>query len=318
MASRFDKIDLSSLKRVSIEERGGTVSVESFVDPFDPGDETERLLETIPDLFSGADFRSAVKAIARSSAEGRTVILMLGAHLIKCGLSRLLVDLVERGIVTAVAMNGAGAIHDFEIAKWGVTSEDVGSGLEDGSFGMCADTADAMNAATVEGAHRGEGLGETLGRRLVEDDCPNAASSILARAYALNVPVTVHVGVGTDIIHQHASADGAAIGVTSLRDFRTLAAVASGLDGGAVINVGSAVLLPEVFLKALSIARNLGHAKGGFTTLSMDMNEPYRAMVNVVRRPTATSGTGVALRGRHELLFPLFWAALRRERGRVG
>ncbi len=313
MASRFEQIDLSSLKRISIRERGGTVSVESFVDPFDPGEETDLLLKTVPDLFAGADFRKAVSAVASSAAGGGTVLLMMGAHLIKCGLSRLLIDLMERRLVTAVAMNGAGAIHDFEIAKWGVTSEDVGTRLEDGSFGMCADTADAMNEATVDGAERAEGLGETLGRRLVEDGARNASSSILARAYELSVPLTVHVGIGTDIIHQHASADGAAIGATSLRDFRTLAAVVSRLSGGAVINVGSAVLLPEVFLKALSIARNLGHAGEAFTTVSMDMNEPYRAMTNVVRRPTAAAGTGVALRGRHELLFPLFWASVRRE-----
>lgn len=312
MSSRFDQVDLSALKRVSIGDRGGTVSVESFVDPFDPGEGVDDLLGAVPRLFSGADFHAAVDAVAAAAGEGKTVLVMLGAHFIKCGLSRLLIDLMHRRVVTAVAMNGAGAIHDFEIAKWGVTSEDVGARLGDGTFGMCADTADAMNAATVEGAGRREGLGETLGRHLEESGAPNIDSSILGKAHELAIPVTVHVGVGTDIVHQHASADGAAIGATSLRDFRILAGVVSGLDGGAVVNIGSAVVLPEVFLKALSVARNLGSANGPFTTLSMDMNEPYRAMVNVVRRPTAETGTGVALRGRHELLFPLFWAAVRR------
>lgn len=316
MASRFTQVDLSSLKRTSIAERGGVVSVDSFVDPFDPGGETDRLLETVPAILAGEDFRTAVESVSEAAADGRTVLLMFGAHLIKCGLSRLLIDLMERGTVTAVAMNGAGAIHDFEIAMWGFTSEDVRARLEDGSFGMCADTADAMNAATVEGAAREEGLGEVLGRRIVESGAPNLGSSILGRASELGMPATVHVGVGTDIVHQHASADGAAIGSTSLRDFRILAGVVSGLDGGAAINVGSAVLLPEVFLKALSVARNLGHSRGAFTTISMDMNEPYRAMANVVRRPTAGLGTGVALRGRHEFLFPLFWAALRRAEAR--
>jgi hypothetical protein len=312
MSSRFDEVDLSALRRVTMAERGGTVGVDSFVDPFDPGEETDRLLDTVPPLFSGADFRAAVDAIADAAAADRTVLTMLGAHFVKCGLSRLLIDLMERGIVTAVAVNGAGAIHDFEIAKWGATSEDVGTRLRDGSFGMCGDTADAMNAVTVEAEREGEGLGEALGRHLVETGAPDLGSSILGRAYELGLPVTVHVGVGTDIVHQHASADGRAIGGASLRDFRILAGVVSRLDGGAAVNVGSAVILPEVFLKALAVARNLGHATGGFTTLSMDMNEPYRAMVNVVRRPTEGSGTGVALRGRHELLFPLFWAALRR------
>jgi len=312
MSSRFEEVDLGSLRRVSIEERGGLVRVDSFVDPFDPGDAIDRLLKTVPRLFSGDDFASAVESVASSARGGRRVLMMLGAHFIKCGLSRLLIDLMERRVVTAVAMNGAGAIHDFEIAVWGRTSEDVGERLVDGTFGMCSDTADAMNAATLDGHHKEEGLGETLGRHIVERDAENLDASILGSAYRLRVPVTVHVALGTDIIHQHASADGAAIGATSLRDFRILASVVSGLDGGAVVNVGSAVVLPEVFLKALSIARNRGHAMDEMTAVSMDMNEPYRAMVNVVKRPTAQSGTGFALRGRHEMLFPLFWAALRR------
>ena len=312
MASRFEEIDLDSLKRLGIEERGGLIAVDDFVDPYDPSGEVDRMLSVIPGLFSGGDFARAVEAVVEASGRGAPVVVMLGAHFIKCGLSRLLIDLMERKIVTAVAMNGAGAIHDFEIASWGKTSEDVAERLPDGSFGMCSDTADGMNDAISEGAEREEGMGEALGRRLVESGAPHVDSSILAAGHRHGLPVTIHVAVGTDIIHQHASADGAAIGQTSLRDFRILTAVVSGLDGGVAINVGSAVILPEVFLKALSIARNLGHARGPLTTVSMDMNEPYRAMVNVVRRPTAQSGNGIALRGRHELLFPMFWAAVRR------
>jgi len=187
----------------------------------------------------------------------------------------------------------------------------VGERLGDGTFGMCADTADAMNALVVEGAANGEGFGECIGRGLVETGTPNLDASLLGRAYELGVPATVHVALGTDIVHEHASANGGAIGDTSLRDFRILADVVGRLDGGAVVNIGSAVILPEVCLKALSVARNLGGA-AGFTAVSMDMNEPYRAMVNVVGRPTAEHGMGIALRGRHEILVPLLWAAVRR------
>ena len=312
MPSRFKQVDLTGLKRVSIRDRGGTVSVNDFVDPFDPGNEVDRLLGAVPGVLAGADFRKAVAAVAAAATGRKGVLAMFGAHFVKCGLSRLLIDLMKRGAVTAVATNGAGAIHDVEIAMWGVTSEDVAARLADGSFGMCEETADFMNEIAVDGARRGEGLGEALGRTLLERSAQHAETSILAKAYVLGAPATVHVALGTDIVHQHASADGASIGETSLTDFRILADVVSGLDGGVVVNIGSAVVLPETFLKALSVARNLGGARGPFTAVAMDMDEPYRAMVNVVGRPTAASGVGIALRGRHELLFPLFWAACRR------
>jgi hypothetical protein len=314
MPSRFREVSLSEIKRVSIEDRGGTIHLDDFVRPRDPGPEIDRFLELVPNLFGGRDFREAVGALARAARDDRTIVVMFGAHVVKCGLSRLVIDLMERGAVSALATNGAGAIHDYEIAMWGVTSEDVGAGLGDGSFGMCAETADGMNGAAVEGAAIGLGLGESLGRALVEGGAPHADASILARAHELGIPVTVHVAVGTDIVHEHASADGAAIGKTSLTDFRILAEVVRHLEGGAVVNIGSAVILPEVFLKALAIARNLGGARS-FTAVSMDMNEPYRAMVNVVSRPTAEAGLGLALRGRHEVLLPLLWAALVRELG---
>jgi deoxyhypusine synthase len=312
MPSRFKQADLAGLKRVSIRDRGGTVSVDDFVNPFTPDEGVDRLIDAVPRLLAGADFRTAVAAVADAGAGGRTVLAMFGAHFVKCGLSRLLVDLMKRGAVTAVATNGAGAIHDVEIAMWGVTSEDVATRLADGSFGTCEETADFMNGVAVEGARRGEGLGEALGRTLLERSAAHADASILATAYELGMPATVHVALGTDIVHQHASADGASIGETSLADFRILADVVSRLSEGVVLNIGSAVVLPEAFLKALSVARNLGGAAGPFTAVAMDMGEPYRALVNVVGRPTAASGVGIALRGRHELLFPLFWAACRR------
>ena len=292
--------------------------MDQFVAAQEVGPEIDRLLAVVPNLLSGAEFKTAVSSVAEAAVKGRAVVAMFGAHVVKCGLSRLMIDLMRRGIVTAVATNGAGAIHDFEIAAWGKTSEDVAARIRDGTFGMCLDTADAMNEAVTKGRGDGLGFGESIGRALAEMGAPHADASILASAYELGVPATVHVAVGTDIVHEHASADGAAIGETSLRDFRILAAVVAGLDHGVVLNIGSAVILPEVFLKALAVARNLGHAGGPFTAISMDMNEPYRAMVNVVGRPTTESGVGIALRGRHEILFPLFWAAVVREVGRMG
>jgi len=313
MPSRHREADLSRLRRVSIEERGGLIEVGSFVAPDERAPDVSGLLNVMPDLFAGTDFRRAVGALASAAREGGTVVVMFGAHVVKCGLSRLLIDLMQRGVVTAVATNGAGAIHDFEIAMWGRTSENVAEHLAAGTFGMCSDTADAMNEAASRGAAEGEGLGESLGRTLTERPAPNLDASILGSAYALGIPATVHVALGTDIVHQHASADGAAIGDTSLRDFRILSDVVGGLGGGVVMNIGSAVILPEVFLKALSVARNLGADIGAFTAIGMDMNEPYRAMLNVVARPTAEHGMGIALRGRHEILLPLLWASVRAE-----
>jgi len=315
MPSRHKEADLSRLRRVSIEERGGLIDIGSFVTPSEQVPDIAGLLDVVPDLFAGTDFRRAVGALARAADEGKTVLVMFGAHVVKCGLSRLLIDLMKRGVVTAVATNGAGAIHDFEIAMWGRTSEDVGKHLEDGTFGMCSDTADAMNLCASRGASEGEGFGESLGRELAVRPAPNLDASILGSAYELGIPATVHVALGTDIVHEHASADGAAIGDTSLRDFRILADVVGKIEGGVVVNIGSAVILPEVFLKAISVARNLGGASGAFTAIGLDMNEPYRATLNVVGRPTAEHGMGIALRGRHEILLPLLWAAVRAELG---
>jgi hypothetical protein len=313
MPSRYREADLSGLRRISIEERGGLIDVASFVTPTEVAPDVGVLMKVVPDLFAGSDFRRAVGAIARAASEGRTVLVMFGAHVVKCGLSRLLIDLMKRGVVTAVATNGAGAIHDFEIAMWGRTSEDVATRLEDGMFGACGDTADGLNGCASRGAERGEGLGESVGRELAERGAPNLDASIIGSAYELGVPATVHVALGTDIVHEHASADGAAIGDTSLRDFRILADVVAKLGDGVVVNIGSAVILPEVFLKALAVARNLGGDAGSFTAVGLDMNEPYRAALNVVGRPTAEHGMGIALRGRHEILVPLLWAAVRAE-----
>ena len=252
--------------------------------------------------------------IRRAVAAGKPVVLAFGAHVIKNGLAPVLIDLMDRGYVTGLVMNGSTAIHDFEIAIAGHTSEDVEAVLPDGSFGSAEQTGREMNIAYAEAARDSIGGGEALGRKLDEiADDEFRGQSVLLAAWERSIPVTVHVAVGTDTPHTHPRAIGSAIGAATHHDFRLFCSLVRELnEGGAYLNLGSAVVLPEVFLKALSIARNQGHAMDELTAVSMDMNEPYRAMVNVVKRPTAQSGTGFALRGRHEMLFPLFWAALRR------
>jgi hypothetical protein len=224
---------------------------------------------------------------------------------------------MERGIVTAVAMNGAGIIHDFELALMGHTSEEVDAEIDDGRFGMAEETGRILNEAIGRGAKKGEGLGEAIGRHIDghPDQFPNRATSILAAGARLGLPVTVHVALGTDIIHMHPSADGAAIGATSLLDFRRLAAVVAGMDGGVYLNIGSAVILPEVFLKALSLGRNLGHPLANITTVNMDFLSHYRPQTNVVRRPTQKGGKGYSLTGHHEIMLPLLAASVREELG---
>ena len=237
---------------------------------------------------------------------------MMGAHLIKVGLSPILIDLMERGIVAAVAMNGAGIVHDCELALWGITSENVAENIKDGSFGMAKETADFINGAIKKGMVSKTGLGEILGVELLDAEAPNKPLSLLARGYELGVPVTVHVGMGTDIIHQHPSADGAAIGELSLRDFRIFTSQVSQLgEGGVILNVGSAVLLPEVFVKALNLARNLGHRVVNFTAANFDMYRHYRPQVNVLGRPLRGGGKGFDFSGHHEIMIPLLAAAVK-------
>jgi hypothetical protein len=239
----------------------------------------------------------------------------MGAHPIKVGLSPLVVDLLARGVVSAVALNGACLVHDYELAASGATSEDVAEQLSDGTFGMAEETGRFLNEAAREGAAAGRGLGEAVGRKILAAGLPYGSLSILAAAARLDVPATVHVALGTDIVHMHPAADGAAIGETSLRDFRILAGVATGLEGGAFVNLGSAVILPEVFLKALNLARNTGHVVRDLLTLDMDFQRQYRPLTNVVTRPTRDGGRGIHLTGHHEIMFPLLCAAIARELG---
>ena len=312
---RYPEADLDKIKRYSVRRRCSKVKLVNLARVPEPGKPLKDFLRGLPDILKARDLRALAGAIVQAKRRHRPVILMMGAHPIKCGLSPVLIDLVERGFVTAVALNGAGAIHDFELACWGRTSEDVAKGLEDGSFGMAAETADLINGAVIQGDAQDLGFGESLGLFLNEQKTKHRSISLLARCYQLNVPVTVHVGIGTDIIHQHPTADGAALGEASYLDFQKFAAVVAQLEGGVVLNIGSAVILPEVFLKALTVARNLGHPVRSFTAATFDFNRHYRPTENVVRRPTALGGHGYYIIGHHELLVPLWAAAVREQLG---
>jgi hypothetical protein len=313
--SRYSEKPLSfqGLKTVPIDARGGKVRVEDFARPYRKGDGVARWLDSLPKILAADGFRGVVDALGRAREQKRAILWGMGGHVVKCGLGDILLDLMRRGWVTAFVMNGAASIHDFEIAIAGQTSEDVEAVLPDGRFGAAEETGREMNLAIAEGAREGLGMGEALGQRLATlARAEFAPHSILAGAYQAATPVTVHVAVGADTPHTHPAADAAAIGEATHRDFRLLCSLARGLDrGGVYLNVGSAVVLPEVFLKAVSAVRNLGHPLGGFTTVNFDFLQHYRPRVNVVERPHARSGgRGFAITGHHELMIPLLAAAL--------
>jgi deoxyhypusine synthase len=278
--------------------------------PVRAGLSVRRFLDGLPDILAARDLRDAAARVAAAIRACRPVVLGMGAHAIKVGLGPSIVDLVERGRLAAIAMNGAGLVHDFEMAWGGRTSEDVGPGLDRGLFGMARETGEFVNRATREGVAAGLGLGRAVGDAIEAARLPHRRTSILAAAARAGVPVTVHVAVGTDIVHMHPDADGAAIGEGSMRDFRQLAAVVGRLERGVYLNLGSAVVLPEVFVKALNLARNLGHRVRHLTTIDMDFQRHYRPAVNVIARPTAMGGRGIQLTGHHEIMFPLLWAAV--------
>ena len=313
--SAYEKspLDLSGLKTVGLRERGGKVKTGAFAFPYARGSGVRGLLDSLPRLLAGDGFRAVVEAIAAARASRRAIIWALGGHVIKCGLAPVLADLMERGYATAFAMNGSASIHDFEIALAGHTSEDVEAVLPDGRFGSAEETGCEMNRAISAGDSEGLGMGESLGRWLEVIAGPKfAAYGLLMQAYRHATPVTVHVAVGTDTPHTHPAADAAAIGSTSHRDFRLFCACVTDLHaGGVYLNVGSAVVMPEVFLKAVSAVRNLGHPLAEFTTVNLDFLQHYRPRVNVVERPHAgAGGKGYALTGHHELMVPLLAAAL--------
>ena len=302
-------IDLTRIRTYPLRRRRSLVRASSLARVPAPGMSVGAFLAGLPDVLAARDLGEIATQISRRHRRGRAIVLGMGAHPIKVGLSPLVIELMRRGILAGVAVNGAAIIHDFELAFAGQTSEDVGPALEDGSFGMAHETGAFLNDAIV-GARAGEGMGAAVGRALAATALRNPAVSILRAGHELGVPVTVHVAVGTDIIHMHPSADGAAIGAASLADFHRLTGIVAGMRAGVFLNLGSAVILPEVFVKALNLARNVGNRVDDLITVDMDFLRHYRPGVNVVQRPTATSGKGYRLTGHHEIMFPLLCAAI--------
>ena len=310
MKPNIEPIDLRGVKTYSVADRPRKVTVAESAAAWTRGGSFAAFLERLPNVLAAADLKAVIAAIVNAQRKQRPVIFGMGAHVIKVGLSPVVIDLMERGLITGVAMNGAGIIHDAELAMTGRTSEDVGPALDDGSFGMAEETSAVIGTA-LESAVTGEtGLGRAVGHMLLASGFPFTEKSILAAGARLGLPVTVHVAIGTDIIHMHPGFDAAATGAASHVDFRILAAQVARLEGGVYLNAGSAVILPEVFLKAVSLARNLGHRLDAFTTVALDFVRHYRPTVNVVRRPTARGGRGISLVGHHEIIIPLIAAGV--------
>jgi hypothetical protein len=310
-------INVSDLKTYPLKKRHSKVRISDFAKSWRKGGSFSRFYRALPDILAVKTLRAVAGAIAQAHRGGRPVIVGIGAHVIKVGLTPILVTWMEQGLITAVAMNGAGIIHDFELALMGHTSEEVDDEIDDGRFGMTEETGRILNEAITQGHRNGQGMGEAVGQYITrwKNEFPNRRTSVLATGATLGIPVTVHVAVGTDVIHMHPAADGAAIGATSLLDFRRLAAVVAGMEGGVYLNIGSAVVLPEVFLKTVSLGRNLGHTLSNITTVNMDFLSHYRPLTNVVRRPTQKGGKGYSLIGHHEIMLPLLVAAVAEELG---
>ena len=306
--------DLTLTATYPLASRPSKVTVSDFARPLTEAEArgTVALFDSLPHLLAANSLRAVTDSIQQAKQKQRAIIWGIGGHVIKTGLAPVLIDLMRRGFITAVAMNGSCIVHDFEIALAGWTSEDVDTALTDGTFGMAEETGRMLNGAINSGAHDGIGLGESVGRMLTAAQPEFAAYSLQHAAYAMKVPVTVHVTLGTDILHIHPQADGAAIGAASHHDFKLFASLVRELDGGGVyLNVGSAVTLPEVFLKAITVVRNLGHSLQDFTTANFDFIQHYRPQTNVVRRPVANgAGHGYSLTGHHELMIPLLAAML--------
>ncbi|MEN6441804.1 MAG: hypothetical protein ABFD97_24845 [Syntrophobacter sp.] len=314
MAARgkeWKPLDLSRVKTTSLFDRQSKVGISSFAKAWTPGDSFSKFIDTLPSILAASDLGLAVSAISTAVRNGGTVVLGMGAHPVKVGLNPILIDAMERGIFSGIAVNGAVLIHDTEIALAGKTSEDVAAHLGGGEFGMARETAEFIHHAVSSAYKEGNtGLGRAVGNAILEQNPPHSDLSILAAAARLGLPATAHVAIGTDIIHMHPEMDGAATGALSHLDFKLFCALTSELRRGVFINLGSAVVIPEIFLKAVSVARNLGYSLDGLTTINMDFQRQYRPMTNVVARPTLESGTGINLTGHHEIMFPLLMAAV--------
>ncbi len=303
-------LDFSGLQTYSVFDRHSKVSIDDFAKPLTPGSSIHDLLKSLPSQFAGKDFPQLVKRIAKAHKNNKKIIIGMGAHVIKVGLNPILIDLMKKGIISAIALNGAGIIHDTEIAMVGRTSEEVSEVLGSGAFGAAKETGEFLNQAINKGAQDNTGLGQAVGEALLAENFQHNNQSLLATARQLDIPVTVHVAIGTDIIHIHPDANGAAIGKTSHIDFRLFSSLISELENGVYLNIGSAVLLPEVFLKAITVVRNLGHTVNNITTANFDFIRHYRPATNVVHRPTLEGGHGFHFTGHHELMIPLLAAAI--------
>ncbi|MBF0204175.1 MAG: hypothetical protein HQK67_07630 [Desulfamplus sp.] len=307
----YQELNFNNIHTYSASERASKVFTSLEARPPFKGMSISAFLSNLPAILKANDLKNIARAIVGAKEKGKPVIVMLGGHVIKTGCSPILIDLAKNGFITHFASNGSAAIHDTELARMGHTSEDVASQLEDGSFGMAWDTAALVNSAAKRASELKQGFGQTVGAMLVEDNAPFNSRAILSNAFLLEIPYTLHIAIGTDIVHQHPDADGAAIGDASLRDFRIFAASVAKLGhGGVVLNLGSAVIMPEVFLKAISVARNLGHDVTHFTTANFDMIQHYRPRVNVVHRPVLSGGEGFSITGHHEIMIPLLAAAV--------
>jgi Deoxyhypusine synthase len=309
----FKALDFSKVRTYPVKKRLSKVQSSLLGKKIPKGARVRSLIQSLPDILAAQNLKAIARKIAQAHRTNKTVILGMGAHPIKVGLSPLIIDFIERGIVDAVALNGAGVIHDFELAYMGKTSEDVAATLQNGSFGMAEETGTFLNQAISDGSEKGLGLGAAVGQAILKARLPHRRLSILATGARLGVPVTAHVAIGTDIIHMHPKANGKALGDSSLRDFRTLTSVVATLGAGVYLNFGSAVVLPEVFLKAVSLARNLGHPVQNLTTVNLDFLAHYRPLTNVVSRPTLQSGKGYHLTGHMEIMVPLLFAAVLEE-----
>ncbi len=308
--SKYKEFDFNNLKKYSAGKRQSKVDIEEFSKVSNVS--LSGFIDCIPNILKGKDLKELIERTVNAYQDKKPLIIGIGGHVIKTGMSPLLIDMMKLGLIKGICCNGSVVIHDFEISCFGQTSEDVAQALEDGSFGMASDTCDVINKIVSQGSKKGLGYGEAVGKYLYENDILNPNLSLLRNAYELNIPVTVHVAVGTDIVHQHETADGAAIGDSSLRDFRIFTNLVSELgEGGVFVSFGSAVIIPEVFLKSLTVCRNKGFEVRNFTTAVFDMNQHYRPGTNISYRPVRTSGKGYYFVGHHEIMIPLFLLSVR-------
>lgn len=310
--SKYEAIDLSKVKTYSIKKRKNKVNKNDFAGVYKKGSSFKNFIKTLPDILAGKNFKEIVSAIINAKKKNKPVLVSMGAHVIKCGLSPIIIDLIKNKIISGIALNGAGSVHDVELAFCGITSEDVFEGMKTGKFGMAKETGCFLNKSAEEAALKNMGLGERIGQKLLEENAPYNNISVLANAYKNNVPVTVHLAIGTDINHMHPSCFGEYLGKSTFYDFKIFVNLVKDLGGGGVlINFGSAVVLPVIIEKAVTIVRNLGYNVSDFTGVNFDFIKHYRSDMNLVQRVKYLGGKGYFIAGHHELMIPLLFAAVK-------